>query len=476
MLFVEKKAIAQSDEAKKGVQHMKNGWIKLHRALLDSSVFADAELLRVLLYCVLQASYRELKVPVGRQVIELQPGQLLYGRRAVSNRLGIGESKLRGLMHQLETLGMIEVQSSNRYSIVTIVHWAEYQQELDRAEFPFDCDFLEEQEPDEGKADEINFDDAMQQYWQENQQENRSQTEIADDFHDNCASKYPEENHKQEEENNNKIKKEEEKSKKESGAALRAVRRYRRTDGESFSKGSGMDAAASVEGHNVPGGVATVPCWNDITCNIVSDKTEPFVPEQDPELAKAICHDTELEMAQILPDNAQLTQMEHTYWQQYEWYHADECNLTMPTDAADVLQELNKVYAQKESHNTSQEECTPYDLEWDLDEDCNWVVVGRRVEDKFQTETMKPIEIEDTEDGIDPDEQEWIAAHQLFNQLWNQYPIKEGKQKVSDTQIMELYSVGKKTMNQAIRNYKEKKHRVPKKYWMNGSTFFNGGY
>ena len=81
---------------------------------------------------------------------------------------------------------------------------------------------------------------------------------------------------------------------------------------------------------------------------------------------------------------------------------------------------------------------------------------------------------ETTIDEIDSDEQAWIAAHQLFNQLWNKYPVKEGKHKVSDVQIMELYEVDGEAMIQAINRYKEKKRRVPKKYWMNGSTFFNG--
>ena len=233
---------------------MKNGWIKMHRTLLESSIFDDAELLRVLIYCVLQASYRELRVPVGRQVITLQPGQLLYGRKAVSSRLGIGESKLRGLMNQLEQMGIIAVESSNRYSIVTILQWDAYQNEKEKADFPFDCDFLDEEEAEE-----------------DNQQESADLTVIEDDFEEIVTSREPSENHKQEEKNhnknNNKIKKEREnKTIKEqettSWAALRAVRRYRRADGEMFTKGKCEDSAASTEGHSVPGGEAAVPCGN----------------------------------------------------------------------------------------------------------------------------------------------------------------------------------------------------------------------
>ena len=70
---------------------MSNGWVKLLRGLLDLGIFRDAEALRGWMYLLLRASYREQKLTIGRQVIALQPGQLLYGRKAVSDRLSMGE-------------------------------------------------------------------------------------------------------------------------------------------------------------------------------------------------------------------------------------------------------------------------------------------------------------------------------------------------------------------------------------------------
>ena len=124
---------------------MSNGWVKLHRGLLEHGIFRDAEALRVWMYLLLRASYREQKLTIGRQVIFLQPGQLLYGRKAVSEKLSMGEGKLRGIMEMLEQSGSIVVESTNRYSVVTIVNWMEYQQGEGAPEFPFDVDFFDDE-------------------------------------------------------------------------------------------------------------------------------------------------------------------------------------------------------------------------------------------------------------------------------------------------------------------------------------------
>ncbi len=460
---------------------MKNGWIKMHRMLLDSSIFADAELLRVFLYCLLQASYRVMTVPIGRQVITLQPGQLLYGRKAVSNRLGIGEGKLRGLMSQLEEMGILTIESSNRYSIVTVLQWDVYQNETDKTTlFPFDCDFLDEDEAEapneplmapeyteeiiEDVPDELHLQKLVQdkeavgallEHAADNQQKSALLAALEAAFDKNITGREPANNHKQEEKNTIKIK---ESDKKDLGkceaiprAALRAVRRYRRADGEFFTKGKCESGVILTEGHSVPGGIAAVPGGNS------AEALEKSHDELDD-----IHHDYIIEMQYNMPDAEQLTQMEYVYWQQYEWHHADECNLTLPADGEDVLQELNKIYEQERMMQQNQVELD--NLAWDIDDDMNW---GINIADYAAAAEV---------DAPDPDEQEWIAAHKLFNQLWNKYPVKAGKQKVSEAQIMELYQVGREAMLQTISNYKKKKHRVPKKYWMNGSTFFNGGY
>lgn len=65
----------------------------------------------------------------------------------------------------------------------------------------------------------------------------------------------------------------------------------------------------------------------------------------------------------------------------------------------------------------------------------------------------------------------------LFDKLWDLYPVKKGKAKVSDTQKMKLLEIGFEEMSRAIERYKaewEKENDWRK--LQNGSTFFNSGY
>ncbi len=136
------------------------GWIKLYRLLLESAVFQNAYALQVFIYLLLKATYKEMKVPVGNKNIVLQPGQLLYGRKVVSQRLNMGEGKLRGIMDYLVANGSIEMESHSKYSVVTIVNWEQYQIG-EVPEFPFDVDFLDDEEeelevePEPSKANKI---------------------------------------------------------------------------------------------------------------------------------------------------------------------------------------------------------------------------------------------------------------------------------------------------------------------------------
>ncbi len=131
------------------------GWIKLHRLLLEKEIFQDAHTLQVFVYCLLKAAYKEMNVRVGNQVIELQPGQLLYGRKSVSQKLSIGEGKLRGIVDYLERSGSIEIEGHSKYSIVTIVNWEQYQKG-EEPDFPFDCDFLDDEDGENKETDSSN--------------------------------------------------------------------------------------------------------------------------------------------------------------------------------------------------------------------------------------------------------------------------------------------------------------------------------
>ena len=105
-----------------------NGWIKLHRKLLDNPVvMKDSDHLAVWIYLLLNASHTEYPVLFGGKRISLKAGQLIIGRKSIASTLGISESKVRRILDLFEIDQQIDRQRSNKNSLVSILNWDKYQ-------------------------------------------------------------------------------------------------------------------------------------------------------------------------------------------------------------------------------------------------------------------------------------------------------------------------------------------------------------
>jgi len=105
-----------------------NGWICLHRKIWDNPRAKDPEWLAVWLYLLTHATHKPILGVFQGKVINLIPGQLITGRAAISNKVGVLESKVRRVLETLKTDQQISQQTSNLNSLITIVKWNEYQQ------------------------------------------------------------------------------------------------------------------------------------------------------------------------------------------------------------------------------------------------------------------------------------------------------------------------------------------------------------
>lgn len=105
-----------------------NGWIKLHRKVLDNPiVMKDTEHFAVWVYLLLKASHTEYPVIFGGQKMVLHPGQLITGRKKIASDIGISESKVFRILKTLKIEQQIEQQASNKNSLISIINWDEYQ-------------------------------------------------------------------------------------------------------------------------------------------------------------------------------------------------------------------------------------------------------------------------------------------------------------------------------------------------------------
>lgn len=103
------------------------GWVKLYRQLLESAIFKNERLLKVCVWCLLKASYKQTETMVGNQLVILEKGQFIFGREEASKELGIKESTLYKDMKKLEKLNFCNIKSNNKFSVITIEKWEFYQ-------------------------------------------------------------------------------------------------------------------------------------------------------------------------------------------------------------------------------------------------------------------------------------------------------------------------------------------------------------
>lgn len=100
-----------------------NGYIKLHRKLLDWGWYKDPNTKAVFLHLLLTANFTESEY-MG---VKIYPGQTVIGRKALAKTLGMSEKNVRTALNHLKATNEVAIKATNKFSIVTIVGWEKYQ-------------------------------------------------------------------------------------------------------------------------------------------------------------------------------------------------------------------------------------------------------------------------------------------------------------------------------------------------------------
>lgn len=106
------------------------GWIKLHRGLLDSQIFASEKGLKIWVWILLKANHKERFVPIkigrGESILNVKRGSFIFGRFSAEEELCIDGSTIYKWIKKMEELGMIELESNSHYTILTVCKFNEY--------------------------------------------------------------------------------------------------------------------------------------------------------------------------------------------------------------------------------------------------------------------------------------------------------------------------------------------------------------
>jgi hypothetical protein len=110
---------------------MNDSFVFLYHKTLESRVFKNEGLLKVWIWCLLKANYKEswVTLKTGKSSIEVKvmPGQFIFGRNSAAKQLRMNPETVRKRMNKLKNMQNLTINSTNQYSLVTIVNWESYQ-------------------------------------------------------------------------------------------------------------------------------------------------------------------------------------------------------------------------------------------------------------------------------------------------------------------------------------------------------------
>lgn len=102
---------------------MNNGWIQLHRNLLDWEWYSDIKVTRVFLHCLLKANHADKKW----QGIVINRGSFITSISKLSEETGLTPQNVRTCIKKLKSTGEICSKSTNKMTILSICNYDTYQ-------------------------------------------------------------------------------------------------------------------------------------------------------------------------------------------------------------------------------------------------------------------------------------------------------------------------------------------------------------
>lgn len=102
---------------------MNDGYIKLFRKFTNWEWYSDINTKTLFLHLILTANHEDKKW----KGIEVKKGQVLIGRKKLSEKLRLSEQQIRTALEHLKTTNEITTISTKKYTLVTLVNWEKYQ-------------------------------------------------------------------------------------------------------------------------------------------------------------------------------------------------------------------------------------------------------------------------------------------------------------------------------------------------------------
>lgn len=102
---------------------MDNGFILIHRKLLEWEWYSSTNDTRLFIHCLLKANWKEGYY----KGIKIQRGSFVAGRNILSSETGLTPQQIRTSLNHLKSTNNITIDTSHNFSIITINNYDKYQ-------------------------------------------------------------------------------------------------------------------------------------------------------------------------------------------------------------------------------------------------------------------------------------------------------------------------------------------------------------
>lgn len=103
------------------------GFALLHRKIMDVPFYKDPEAAHLWIHLLLRANHEQTVVSTDVGNVTCERGEFITGRNALASETGLSADRVKSLLRKFQNLGMITTKSNNRFTVLRVVKYDEYQ-------------------------------------------------------------------------------------------------------------------------------------------------------------------------------------------------------------------------------------------------------------------------------------------------------------------------------------------------------------
>lgn len=107
--------------------YTKQGWVRFYRKSMDSTVWKNPIIWFVWSWCMLKANHEDNTFPFNGTDITVKKGSFIASLSPKELTHALSTQNIRTAFNYLKSTGRITIESNNKFSLITIVKWSDYQ-------------------------------------------------------------------------------------------------------------------------------------------------------------------------------------------------------------------------------------------------------------------------------------------------------------------------------------------------------------